>query len=54
MSILTKQDNAVIKGNPITIAMVSTDHIGAGNSDHKLAVVPIKVKTNKGSCVIEN
>lgn len=38
---------------PITIAMVSTEHAGVGTTDYKLAVVPVKVKMNKGSCVIE-
>ncbi len=33
--------------------MVSMEHIGAGITDLKLAIIPIKVKTTKGSCVIE-
>lgn len=39
-------------GNPITIAMVSMDQTGAGVADCKLAIMPVKVKANKGSHVV--
>ena len=48
----TKRDTS-LKSTPVTSAMVSTEYTGAGNTEYKLAVVPVKVKAHKGSCVIE-
>ena len=47
----TAKKETIIKSNPVTMAMVSTEQ--TGTKDYKLAVVPVKVKANKGGCVIE-
>ena len=43
------------KGNSVSCGatLSLTEHTGAGTTDYKLAVVPVKVKANKGSRVIE-
>ena len=38
-----------VQSNSVTVALVSTDQTGADNTDHKLAIVPVKVKAAKGS-----
>ncbi|KAK0148998.1 hypothetical protein N1851_010605 [Merluccius polli] len=42
-----------IQANSVTVTRPPTDQTEAGNTDHKLAIVPVRVKATKGSHSIE-